>query len=256
MPADTRSDIAFIQTIQQAIGRKKILADSEIESVFGPMPGEISDRLAQYANRSDRDFKTLAEQMKTQAEALDVEVICVKTAKEAGQSIKEIITSRTPEWGSKKSIAAWDHPLITALALEDMFSESDIDVHITRTRDLPDDDNPIQVRQNIIESFVGITSADFCIAQSATLVQRARAGQPRAVSLVPAIHIAVIRQDQMIQDLDELYFRLIHDPNENRLGLTNCMTFITGASKTGDIELVMVKGAHGPRELIIYVLSD
>ncbi len=80
-------------------------------------------------------------------------------------------------------------------------------------------------------------------------------GLPRSVSLVPSIHIAVIRMDQIIEDLKELYFRPGHDPEIQEERLTNCMTFISGPSKTGDIELVMVHGAHGPRELIIFVVA-
>jgi len=94
------------------------------------------------------------------------------------------------------------------------------------------------------------------VAGSATLVMRTRPDQPRAVSLVPSIHVAVITLDQIIESLEELYFRLNWDPKEQAEGLTNCMTFISGPSKTGDIELVMVHGAHGPRQLIVYVITD
>jgi L-lactate dehydrogenase complex protein LldG len=85
---------------------------------------------------------------------------------------------------------------------------------------------------------------------------RTRAGQARSVSLVPAIHIAVIELKQIIADLKELYALLKWDPQEKKEGLTNCMTFISGPSKTADIEATMVRGAHGPREVHVYVITS
>ena len=84
---------------------------------------------------------------------------------------------------------------------------------------------------------------------------RTRPGQARSVSLLPLIHVAVIHRDQIIADLKELYALLKWDPEHQKEGLTNCMTFISGPSKTADIEATMVHGAHGPREVYIFVIS-
>jgi L-lactate dehydrogenase complex protein LldG len=111
------------------------------------------------------------------------------------------------------------------------------------------------LRQHIIDSYIGITSADFCMADTATLVMRTRPGQARSVSLVPAIHIAVVELNRIIADLKELYALLKWDPQESKDGVTNCMTFISGPSKTADIEATMVHGAHGPREVHLFVLA-
>ena len=59
-------------------------------------------------------------------------------------------------------------------------------------------------RQWIFDAYIGITSADFCLAESATLVLKTRAGQDRSISLVPSIHIAVIRLEQILGSLKEL----------------------------------------------------
>jgi L-lactate dehydrogenase complex protein LldG len=93
------------------------------------------------------------------------------------------------------------------------------------------------------------------MADTATLVIRTRPGQARSISLLPAIHIAVIELDQIIADLKELYVLLKWDPQMSKEGVTNCMTFISGPSKTADIEATMVHGAHGPREVYIFVIT-
>ncbi|MDX2499995.1 MAG: LUD domain-containing protein, partial [Deltaproteobacteria bacterium] len=104
-------------------------------------------------------------------------------------------------------------------------------------------------------SYIGITSADYCMADTASLVMRTRPGQGRSVSLVPSIHIGVIYLEQIIWDLKELYALLSFDPDVRQEGLTNCMTFISGPSKTADVEATMVHGAHGPREVYVYVVD-
>ena len=84
---------------------------------------------------------------------------------------------------------------------------------------------------------------------------KTRPGQPRCVSLLPSIHIAVIRMEQILSNLNELYTLLKWNPIEQAEGITRCMTLITGPSKTADIEATLVHGAHGPRELTIVVLT-
>jgi L-lactate dehydrogenase complex protein LldG len=94
------------------------------------------------------------------------------------------------------------------------------------------------------------------MADTASLVMRTRPGQARSVSLVPSIHIGVIYLNQIIRDLKELYALISFDPQMQLEGLTNCMTFISGPSKTADVEATMVHGAHGPREVYVHVISD
>jgi L-lactate dehydrogenase complex protein LldG len=148
-------------------------------------------------------------------------------------------------------VVAWQHPLIESLKLPDALAEQAVPLFFADLQKM-DREN---LRQRIIDSYIGITSADFCMADTATLVMRTRTGQARSVSLVPAIHIAVLKLNQIIADLKELYALLKWDPQMSKQGLTNCMTFISGPSKTADIEATMVHGAHGPREVYIFVIT-
>ena len=68
--------------------------------------------------------------------------------------------------------------------------------------------------------------------------------------------MAVIKLEQIIADFKELYTLLDKVLENDPEGMENGMTFITGPSKTADIEATMVHGAHGPREVYIYVIIE
>ena len=245
----------FIKTIQQALGKTSSCALPARSELFGSPPKDLENRLKTYINKSRAERKALLDLCIEQAELINMKVIPVENISEAGLAIQKLVQNTKPEWGHKKSVIAWHHPLIDQLNLEEILGQEGVDVFTTRGSSRPDSKEREKIRTRLLQSYIGITSADFCVAQSATLVLRTRPNQPRAVSLVPSIHVAVIRMDQIIESLKELYFRLTWDPEEKKQGLTNCMTFISGPSKTGDIELVMVNGAHGPRQLLVYVIT-
>ncbi|MCG8618684.1 MAG: lactate utilization protein, partial [Desulfobacterales bacterium] len=159
-----------------------------------------------------------------------------------------------PEYGTEKKVAAWRHPLIDRLDIVSGLAEADIPLVLPPEGDLASEFRAAY-REEVAGAFVGITAADYCVAETATLTMKNISGHPRIVSLLPVIHVGVVTLDQLVENLSELYFRLQWDPEEAAAGIGNGMTFISGPSKTGDIELVMVHGAHGPRELHLYVVT-
>jgi L-lactate dehydrogenase complex protein LldG len=96
---------------------------------------------------------------------------------------------------------------------------------------------------------VGVSQMDYAIADTGTLVQDATASEQRLVSTLPDIHIALCRMSALVADLPTLLARglVTDDPSY--------WAFITGPSRTADIERVLTIGAHGPRRLVV-VLVD
>ena len=247
----TANQKEFINHIKMALGKPFSDSRQQADLFNREMSAETRAILEGIKNRTAEERKKL---LKTLIEAAGPIHLTVRTCVDINAvtaAIAEVVRDKDPEWGDKKRVVAWQHPLIESLNLPDALSEQEVPVFFSDVK-TPEGES---LRQHIIDSYIGITSADFCVADSATLVMRTRPGQARSVSLVPAIHIAVVELNRIIADLKELYALLKWDPQESKEGLTNCMTFISGPSKTADIEATMVHGAHGPREVHVFVIT-
>ncbi len=101
---------------------------------------------------------------------------------------------------------------------------------------------------DIFEFDVGITTAQAAIAETGTLVLDAAKEHHRLASLVPPIHIAIIDAASIFHTLGEA-LAFIHRKGD----ISPAVTFITGPSRTADIELTLAIGVHGPQELYVIV---
>jgi L-lactate dehydrogenase complex protein LldG len=97
---------------------------------------------------------------------------------------------------------------------------------------------------------LGVTGVDLAIAETGTLVVVSGAGRPRSASLLPPCHVAVFDRDALVESLLQagLVLEAWHDGTPSA-GLGASINFITGPSRTADIELTLTRGVHGPREV-------
>ena len=107
--------------------------------------------------------------------------------------------------------------------------------------------------QRAASADIGVSCVDHAIADTGTLVLLARTGQARSISLLPPVHVAIVRPGQILSSLDDLFPVLRHEGNGE---LASAVTFITGPSRTADIELTLVVGVHGPQELHVVLLNS
>jgi L-lactate dehydrogenase complex protein LldG len=110
------------------------------------------------------------------------------------------------------------------------------------------------VRKTAATAGLGLTGVDFAIAETATLVAIPHKGLSRLVSLLPPIHLAIVRPQDVIERLEDVFLlrRLAY---KNGGDVPNYMNFITGPSRTGDIEQTIIVGAHGPKETHMLLLG-
>jgi len=99
-------------------------------------------------------------------------------------------------------------------------------------------------------SDVGISSADFALADTGTLVMLSSQAEARLVSLLPLLHVAVLPVERILTGLDELFTRLPRPADQ-----TSSMVLITGPSRTADIEQILVRGVHGPGHITVILVG-
>ena len=97
----------------------------------------------------------------------------------------------------------------------------------------------------------GVTAAAGGIAETGTLLLRTGAAEPRTLSLVPTVHVAVLRASRLYASLPAALQALAPPPD-----LPSNLLLVSGPSKTADIQQVLAYGAHGPKVLVIVLVHD
>ena len=100
----------------------------------------------------------------------------------------------------------------------------------------------IAVREARDTDLVGITGAFCAIAETGTLMTLSGRDTPSAVSLLPETHVAVVRKSRIVRGMEEAWQLARADLGR----LPRAVTFISGPSRTADIEQTVTLGAHGP----------
>ncbi len=97
----------------------------------------------------------------------------------------------------------------------------------------------------------GLTECDLLVAQTGSACVTSGNSGGRVLSVLPPHHILIARRSQIVTDLTEAYASLAA---KYRDSYPSMISFITGPSRTGDIERILVLGAHGPKRLTVLLL--
>ncbi len=97
---------------------------------------------------------------------------------------------------------------------------------------------------------VGMTECDALVAQTGSVLVTSRSAGGRAISVLPPHHVVLARVDQLVAGLPDAFALLTARYGAN---YPSMISFITGPSRTGDIERILVLGAHGPKKLTVLV---
>jgi len=149
-----------------------------------------------------------------------------------------------------KTAISWRAPLIDEMGLKPRLAGAG--VRLIADEGASEADGFIDAA---IHAEIGITAVDYALADTGTLVLLARTGQARSASLLPPVHVALVKPEQILAGLDDLFPLIRATDRAMNRELSSAVTFITGPSRTADIELTLVVGVHGPQELHVILLK-
>lgn len=105
--------------------------------------------------------------------------------------------------------------------------------------------SPYAPNREVAECDLGVTGTDFALPETGTLGLRSSIERPRTVSLLPRVHLALMRTACLRADLHQIFEEAKQD---------GYFVFVTGPSRTADIELTVTVGVHGPKTLVVWAV--
>lgn len=190
--------------------------------------GSDSDRVEFPHNGS------LVDLFKTNLEAVGGRCIITQGEHDISRALTEIISSL-----QKTNLRAQSIAISDVSAVERWMHQTDLEIEA------------LTIAPNASDIFsydVGISTTQAAIAETGTLVLDSADERHRLVSLVPPVHIAIVDASRICETLGEALVLMRRDKE-----LSRAVTFITGPSRTADIELTLAIGVHGPQELYVIV---
>ncbi|MDB5047713.1 MAG: hypothetical protein JWO30_784 [Fibrobacteres bacterium] len=214
MSADAR--LAILARVRQA----------QVRAYIPEAKAGLPERLAYPAMDADTRLKRLEEEFKL----LGVEVFT--EASEAD------VRKRVAGFISGKAILSWDAARLpygvgACLDGEKVFYGSD-DKHVQGQAD------------------IGLTGCENAIAETGSLAMTSGPGRPRSASLMPITHVVVIRREDILLGMGEFFRKFQAGASRDGSGLPY-VVFITGPSRTADIELSLTLGVHGPGHVVAVI---
>jgi L-lactate dehydrogenase complex protein LldG len=254
------SQEAFLARVRRALHKDVISTPSRPPLIWRDR--DLAEAAAQLQSRLTAQRPALLAQLQQELDAVGGTVAHVHSASEAVAYI-----TRLAQQKDAHLVVRWQSELLEALEVDAALQQHGVTVCPTT---LPADaasgagasatpsltTRRQELRDMLAGAELGLSGVDYVIAETGTLVLMARAGQMRGVSLLPPVHVAVARASQVVATLADsllLAQAATADPQQH---LTSCVAFVTGPSRTGDIELKLTIGVHGPGELHLVVLDD
>jgi L-lactate dehydrogenase complex protein LldG len=202
--------------------RVNILARVRQAQVWAHVPetkAGLPDRLAY----PQMDLSALRKRLQQELELLGVQVFSEDSAEEVRVRVKDLITG--------KSLLSWNadqlpYELGVCLQGEKVYYG----------RDSKEDQGQAEI---------GLTGCEAALAETGTLALISAPGKPRTASLLPYIHVVVIRSADILLGMGQFLEKFKHP--------MPYMVFITGPSRTADIELSLTLGVHGPGKVLAVI---
>ena len=207
--------------------RQNLAASRPFDAVYNEHHPPTEQVVA--TSQHERSASDLLSQFRINLEAVAGKCMVVSSEREAAAAIQEIIGKLKPQ-----TIVVSDSSVVSSL-----IDQINADVTVLKNTS----------KNDLFDCNVGITGAQWAIAETGTLVLESEAESNRLTSLIPSVHICLLDAKKIRQTMREVLECV-------KQSLNPAVTFITGPSRTSDIELTLAIGVHGPRELHVIVIDS
>lgn len=175
------------------------------------------------------------------------------------QALEEILQSIFTHAKATRVVLS-RNPLLATLNIESLLQAWSIPTSVwkaSETEDSPETRNAAKAfAQASFGSTVGITGVDFALAETGSLVVTSSTEGSQLASLAPPVHVALYRRNQLVASLDEVLQELEQIGAQEKTLPGRSVVFITGTSRTADIEQILIRGVHGPGELHAILVEE
>ncbi len=210
----------ILARVATAVGREEINPETEAH-----LTQRLSGLPIQHRPQWDDDpMERFASKLRAVSASVDV----VKTAAEVAESVRSFLRKN-------------NMPSVVTIAPDDRLNRYPWphDLKISR-------------RNAVADDITSITAAEAGVIETGSLVLRSSPKSSTGTNFLPENHIVIVRQDQLVKNLEDGWRSALGSSN----AVPRTVNFITGPSKTADIEQTIEYGAHGPRRLHVVLLAD
>jgi L-lactate dehydrogenase complex protein LldG len=149
---------------------------------------------------------------------------------EIESALKELVAEQ-----NIRTATVWNTPFLKQLTIAEILHTLNVELV-----------SPNAGKHAMSKCDLGITEADFILPETGTIALYSSAEKPRAVSLLPRVHLAIVTTSVLRADMHQVFAEAKD---------SNYLVFITGPSRTADIELTVTLGVHGPKSLYVWMTS-
>ena len=237
----------FLASVRQALGRSAasppVPPYARLEESLADLEALERDLLARLETGRDARLEALAET----AARRGWKVRRAPDTEEALGYLSSVMT----QLGVKRAVRSTED-VFQQLAVDSILQRPGIETTIIAQNENRSRET---LRQEMIDADIGITGADYAVAETGSVVVLPRAGLSRLVSLAPPVHLALVRPQDVVDTLDDVFLLRRLDYYRNGRDMGSYLNFITGPSRTADIEQTLVVGVHGPKEVHMIILG-
>jgi len=130
-----------------------------------------------------------------------------------------------------------------------IFCQDQVIQELLRKGGIPFESNPLKTN----EALLGITRCEYLVARLGTILVSSRLSPGRKITVYPEIHLVLAFTSQLVSDLKQAFQEIRKKYKDE---FPSIISLITGPSRTADIENNLVLGAHGPKEIYVFLVED